>query len=205
MKDNDLEIGAGVEIGMKLYPFSLLQEDKDFMKSYKKWVSDKLTKLSSLFMEKEVPVFLENESMTKQLIIQFDNIVSVGVSIRIDKKILVDISPIIPNNLNINALDELGIVELFKRTFLLEFIQANERSFIQEVLNCAFSYLYAIFKFRVISYKESKESYNNLQRIALKSNFDVNGQGLQKLNELFNKNGINFFKQINTEDFDIFI
>lgn len=182
----------------------------NFIKFYKEWINNNLIKLSSSFLEKDIPVRLEEYSITKVLLIQFNEKISVGVSLSIEEDlILLHIFPVLKEessekfDLNKTS-NNILFKEKLKTTAPLEFIETHEFYFYKKVLNCAFACLYFAFKARIFSSDETKKYFENLKKIARKFDFKMDESILKKLNNLFNEDKVEFFKYVNIKDFNLF-
>lgn len=182
----------------------------NFIKFYKEWINDNLIKLSSSFLEKDIPISLKECFITKVLLIQFNEKISVGVSVSVEEDlILLHIFPVLKEE----SSEKFDFNKISNNTLLkkkletkapLEFIETHEFYFYKKVLNCAFACLYFSFKSRIFSSNEAKKYFENLKKIARKFDFKMDKSILNKLNNLFNEDKVEFFKYVNIEDFNLF-
>lgn len=183
----------------------------NFIRFYREWVNDNLIKLSSSFLEKDLPIRLEEHSIAKTLLIQFDEKIFVGVSVSVEEDlILLHIFPVLKEESSEKFdLNKTSNNILFKEKLdiavPLEFIETHEFYFYKKVLNCAFTCLYFSFKLRIFSSDETKKYFENLKKIARKFDFKMDESILKNLNNLFNEDKLEFFKYAKSKDFDLFI
>lgn len=203
----------GFGMGKIEEPILLYKSHRDFLKNFKKWSFDILTKLSRSFMEKEIPLILKDCLASKELIIKLDEIININLSLKVDGNAWLIIRPIISDSMESLVFDKLSTFDevYFKRNleikYSLEILESCDASLCREILNCAFTYLYLGFKSRIFSYKESKRAFDKLINIGLLYHIDVSSRRgtIEKLNNLFDKSGENFFKQVDKKDFKIFL